>query len=76
MTEKIIYEHTTDEEIEGAVDGMDAALGDDVGVSDYELGAEEWPGVPPIPLPDAYRWKDPIPAPSADTPPETPPETP
>lgn len=72
MTEKIVYEHTTPEEIDGAVDGMDSAMGDDVGVSDYELGAEEWPGVPAIPLPDAYRWKDPTPAPGSETPPENP----
>lgn len=51
---KVIYEHTTDEEIDGViVDGMEAMMGDDLTGSDYEVGSE-WPGVPNVTLPSIF----------------------
>lgn len=67
MKPKIVYEHTAPEEIEGAIDGMDDELGDDVGLSDYDLDAEPWPGVPEIPLPEPYVFREPPPAPTEAT---------
>lgn len=56
MTPTLVYEHTTDDEIEGdVIDGMDEMLGDDILSSDFDPTAEDWPGVPEIDLPQPYR---------------------
>lgn len=56
---KIIYEHSTPQQVEGViVDGMSELIGDDVTSSDYDATVEPWPGVPNIPLPEAFIHKD------------------
>lgn len=51
---KVIYEHTTDEEISGVIiDGMSEMMGSDITGSEYEVG-QEWPGVPSVPLPPIF----------------------
>lgn len=56
-------------------DGMVDLIEDDIGVSDYDLAVEEWPGTPDIPLPEAYIWREPtrVDAPPATDGTETPP---
>lgn len=55
---KIIFEHTTAEEISGdIVDGMALLMGDDVTGSEYEAGTP-WPGVPKTALPPWFNMPD------------------
>lgn len=55
-----LLEINTPEDVTDEVDdGMVDLIEDDIGVSDYDLAVEEWPGVPNIVLPEAYIWREP-----------------
>lgn len=59
MEPKLLFERDALEDVtDDAIDGMDTLLGDDILSTDYDGGIEEWPGVPDIEIPEAYRVPD------------------